>query len=41
MTLKTLRGAAYTAMSRVAYGTDIKIGGNMTVDHFAPAQPDN
>ncbi|CAE8608166.1 unnamed protein product, partial [Polarella glacialis] len=30
-------GAAYTGMSRVAYGRDLLIGGNLTKDHFTPA----
>ena len=32
-------GAAYTAMSRVSYGKDILIGGNVNTDHFMPANP--
>ena len=31
-------GAAYTGMSRVAFGRDLLIGGNLTEDHFAPAR---
>ena len=30
--------AAYTGMSRVAYGRDLLIGGNVTRDHFTPAR---
>ncbi|CAE8650829.1 unnamed protein product [Polarella glacialis] len=30
-------GAAYTGMSRVAYGRDLLIGGNLNKDHFTPA----
>ena len=30
-------GAAYTGMSRLAYGRDLLIGGNVTRDHFMPA----
>jgi hypothetical protein len=32
-------GAAYTAMSRVSYGRDVLLGGDMTPDHFAPTNP--
>ena len=31
-------GAAYTAMSRVAYGKDLLLGGNLSPDHFTPAR---
>jgi hypothetical protein len=31
-------GAAYTGMSRVAYGRDLLLAGNLTRDHFAPAR---
>ena len=31
-------GAAYTGMSRVAFGRDLLSGGNLTEDHFAPAR---
>ena len=31
-------GAAYTAMSRVSYGTNLLLGGMLTPDHFAPAR---
>ncbi|CAE8670521.1 unnamed protein product [Polarella glacialis] len=30
-------GAAYTGMSRVAYGRDLLTGGNLNRDHFTPA----
>ncbi len=32
-------GAAYTAMSRVSYGRDVLLGGNMTPEHFVPTAP--
>lgn len=31
--------AAYTGMSRVAYGSQLLLGGNLTPDHFTPARP--
>ena len=31
-------GAAYTGMSRVSFGKDLLLGGNLTPDHFTPAR---
>jgi hypothetical protein len=32
-------GAAYTGMSRVSFGKDLLLGGNLQPDHFTPAGP--
>ena len=32
-------GAAHTGMSRVSYGRDLLMGGNLQSDHFTPAGP--
>lgn len=31
-------GAAYTGMSRVAYGSNLLLGGNLSPEHFTPAR---
>ena len=31
-------GAAYTALSRISYGTDYLLGGFLTKDHFTPVE---
>jgi hypothetical protein len=32
-------GAAYTGMSRVSFGKDLLMGGNLHPEHFTPARP--
>lgn len=34
---KNIPGAAYTGMSRVEYGAQLLLGGNLNPDHFTPA----